>query len=75
MKRGVRQPEPKSGEVDSDVMRVLEVAEYLNYHYGTVYRLVERRAIPAFRVRGALRFRRADVEEWDRGWWRTASGN
>ena len=64
MKRGTKQPEPKSENADSDVMAVLEVGEYLNCHYSTVYRLVQKRAIPAFRLGGSVRFRQAELKEW-----------
>ena len=45
-------------------MTVIEVAEYLNCHYSTVYRLVEKGAIPAFRLGNSVRFRRAYLKEW-----------
>jgi excisionase family DNA binding protein len=46
------------------VMTIAEVAEYLNCHYGTVYRLVRGGELPAFRLGGSWRFLRSDLEQW-----------
>ncbi len=48
----------------SKVMTIAEVADYLNCHYGTVYRLVRGRELPAFRLGGSWRFLRSDLEQW-----------
>lgn len=45
-------------------MTVREVAVYLNVHEKTVYRLAQRRELPAFKVAGAWRFKREDIELW-----------
>jgi excisionase family DNA binding protein len=45
-------------------MTVREVAGYLNVNEKTVYRLAQRRALPGFKVAGAWRFQRADIEAW-----------
>jgi len=45
-------------------MTVREVAAFLNVHEKTVYRLAQRRELPAFKVAGAWRFRRADIDAW-----------
>jgi excisionase family DNA binding protein len=47
-------------------MRIDEVAAYLKVHPTTVYRLLKRKQLPAFRVGTDFRFRRADVDEWIR---------
>lgn len=44
------------------LLKLDDVAELLRVSKTSVYRLVERRAIPFFRVSGLLRFDRADVE-------------
>jgi len=49
---------------DTDVMTVREVAEYLKVKERTIYRLVAKGGIPAFKVGGSWRFRRAEIEEW-----------
>jgi excisionase family DNA binding protein len=46
------------------VMTIAEVADYLNCHYGTVYRLVRGGELPAFRLGGSWRFLRSDLEQW-----------
>lgn len=49
---------------DTDVMTVRDVAEYLKVKERTIYRLVAKGGIPAFKVGGSWRFRRAEIEEW-----------
>ena len=46
------------------VMTVREVAAFLNVHEKTVYRLAQRRELPAFKVAGAWRFKREDIDLW-----------
>jgi excisionase family DNA binding protein len=63
--------EKKPDESDygsSKIMTVAQVAEYLLCHPATLYRLVRRREIPAFRLggRGDWRFRRSEIEQWIR---------
>jgi excisionase family DNA binding protein len=68
MKR--RTPTPKKlpailpAELESDVMTVPEVAQYLNCHTTTINRLLEHRQIPAFRVGADWRFLRSEIEKW-----------
>ncbi len=45
-------------------MTVRDVAAYLNVNEKTVYRLAQRRELPGFKVAGAWRFQRSDLEEW-----------
>ena len=45
-------------------MTVRDVAAYLNVNEKTVYRLAQKRALPAFKVAGAWRFKREDIELW-----------
>jgi excisionase family DNA binding protein len=54
----------RSEGIGSEVMTVDEVAEYLSCHHSTVYRLIGRGELPAFRVGSDFRFLRADLEEW-----------
>lgn len=49
---------------DSPVMSVKEVADYLQVHPSTIYRLLKRGTIPAFRVGSDWRFRKADLDAW-----------
>jgi excisionase family DNA binding protein len=46
------------------VLTVAELAEYLRVHPSTIYRLLKRRQVPAFRVAGDWRFNREQIDEW-----------
>ena len=48
----------------SPAMTVREVAAFLNVHEKTVYRLVQRGELPGFKVAGAWRFQRNDLDGW-----------
>ena len=50
--------------VPEPVLTVKEVAEYLRVTPKTVYQLVKQGALKSFRVGRAVRFRRADVEDF-----------
>jgi len=45
-------------------MTVREVATYLNVNEKTVYRLALKGELPGFKVAGAWRFRRDDIDHW-----------
>jgi len=45
-------------------MTVREVADYLNVDEKTVYRLSKNGRLPGFKVAGAWRFKKEDIEEW-----------
>ena len=45
-------------------MTVREVAAYWNVNEKTVYRLAQRGGLPGFKVAGAWRFQRQDLERW-----------
>jgi excisionase family DNA binding protein len=45
-------------------MTIPEVAKYLKVAERTLYRLAADGKIPAFKVGGAWRFTRADIERW-----------
>jgi len=47
-----------------EIMDITRVAEYLNIHEMTLYDLVRRRKIPAFKVGGQWRFRKELLEKW-----------
>ncbi len=51
-------------KVASDILTILEVANYLKVAERTVYRLAAAKKIPAFRVGGAWRFSRAEIDQW-----------
>ena len=45
-------------------MTVRQVAQSLNVNEKTVYRLVQRGELPGFKVAGAWRFQRDDMDGW-----------
>jgi excisionase family DNA binding protein len=51
---------------DSDILTILEVARYLKVAERTVYRLAAAKKLPAFKVGGAWRFSRSDIDSWIR---------
>ena len=58
-------PSSLSPDAESEVI-VHGVAQYLHCHYSTIYRLVEHRQLPGFRLGGNWRFLRR-ISESDRG--------
>jgi excisionase family DNA binding protein len=54
-------PPPRAA---SEIMTLQQVAEYLACHYSTIFRLLKKHEIPAFRVGSDWRFRRSDIEQW-----------
>jgi len=50
-------------DVESEIMTLREVADYLNCHYVTVYRLIKP-GLPAFRLGSDWRFQRSDLKKW-----------
>lgn len=49
---------------DDKVMTVVEVSEYLHVHPSTIYRLLRKKEIPAFRVGSDWRFNRESIDSW-----------
>ena len=45
-------------------MTVREVATFLNVDEKTIYRLTQKADLPGFKVAGAWRFQRADIQRW-----------
>lgn len=50
--------------MDNEILTIREVAEYLKLAEKTVYRLVAEGKIPGFKVGGAWRSRRAEIDAW-----------
>lgn len=46
------------------ILTIRDVAEYLKVAEKTIYRLVGAKKIPAFKVGGAWRFRKSDIDAW-----------
>jgi excisionase family DNA binding protein len=53
-------------KAESDILTILEVASYLKIAERTVYRLAAAKKLPAFKVGGAWRFSRAEIDSWIR---------
>ena len=66
MKKGKRKETVLSDELQSETMTVREVAQYLNCHFFTVYRLIHQNALPGFRLggRGLWRVLRSEIDQW-----------
>ncbi|HVN88893.1 MAG TPA: helix-turn-helix domain-containing protein [Candidatus Binataceae bacterium] len=50
--------------MDGQVMTLEEVAAYLRVHPSTIYRLLKRHKIPAFKVGSDWRFNVESVDRW-----------
>ena len=48
------------------ILRLEDVAEFLHVHPSTIYRLLKRRQIPAFKVGSDWRFNQDSIERWVR---------
>lgn len=49
---------------EGEILTIREVAHYLKVTERTIYRLSAAKKIPAFKVGGAWRFSRADIDSW-----------
>ena len=50
--------------IQSDVLTIRQLAEYLMVSEKTVYRMLDRNQLPAIRVGAQWRFRRQDIDQW-----------
>ena len=50
--------------MDSDIMTMKEVAEYLKINEKTAYRLASEGKLPGFKVGGSWRFKKSDIDIW-----------
>lgn len=48
----------------TDIMTVREVADYLRLAEKTTYRLAAEGKLPGFKVGGAWRFRKSEIDKW-----------
>lgn len=49
---------------EGEILTIKQVAEYLKVTERTIYRLAAAKKIPAFKVGGTWRFRKADIDGW-----------
>ena len=50
--------------MDEQVMTLEEVADYLRVHPSTIYRLLKKHRIPAFKVGSDWRFNVGAIDQW-----------
>jgi excisionase family DNA binding protein len=50
--------------VEAEILTIAEVAGYLKVAERTVYRLAGAHKIPAFKVGGAWRFSKSEIDRW-----------
>jgi excisionase family DNA binding protein len=50
----------------SALFTVKELADYLNVHPSTIYRMVSDKKIPCFRIGSDWRFSRTEIDDWIR---------
>lgn len=50
--------------MSDDIMTIREVAQFLRLTEKTAYRYALEGVIPGFKVGGAWRFRKSDLEQW-----------
>jgi len=50
--------------LESDVMTIREVADYLKLAEKTAYRLAAEGKIPGFKVGASWRFRKSEIDRW-----------
>ena len=49
---------------EGEILTIRQVADYLKVTERTIYRLAAAKNIPAFKVGGTWRFRKADIDSW-----------
>jgi len=55
---------PPHDAAPSPIMTTAEVAQYLQLHVGTIYKLIRQGQIPAFKIGSDYRFNRETIEKW-----------
>ena len=50
--------------METDILTIPEVADYLRITEKTAYRLASERKLPAFKVGGSWRFRKSEIDAW-----------
>lgn len=50
--------------MDEEILTVKDVANFLKVDEKTIYRLIQDKEIPCFKVRGQWRFKKSTIVEW-----------
>ena len=53
-----------SDNARSSILTIQDVAEYLRVHPSTIYRLLKKKQLPAFKVGRDWRFDREEIDRW-----------
>ena len=56
--------EALGGNPGKEFLSIKEVAQRLNLHEMTIYRLIKSKSLPAFKVGGQWRIRKQFLDEW-----------
>ena len=59
----------------NDIMTLNEVADYMRVHPSTVYRMLKRKELPAFRLGREWRFNRESIDTWRKNLENNGSSN
>ena len=54
----------KPAKLSDEILTVATLAQYLRCHEATIYRLIRRKVIPAFKLGSDWRFLRPAIEQW-----------
>ena len=65
---------PDGSRLAAEILTLPEVATLLKVAEKTVYTMAQKGSLPAFKVGGQWRFRRADLDSWIDGKTRRANG-
>jgi len=58
--------DPPPGYRRAALFTVKELADYLNVHPSTIYRMLADNKLPAFRIGADWRFSRTEIDDWIR---------
>jgi excisionase family DNA binding protein len=61
---GIGRTSMQEQSLSSDFMIINEVSGYLQLKVSTVYKLVEEKKIPHYRIGGQIRFKKSDIDQW-----------
>ncbi|MDD3030563.1 MAG: helix-turn-helix domain-containing protein [Alphaproteobacteria bacterium] len=50
--------------METDIMTIKEVSEYLKLAEKTAYRLAAEGSLPGFKIGGSWRFQKAEIDAW-----------
>jgi len=50
--------------MNDEIMTIKEVAKYLKMNEKTIYNLIKKKEIPAFKVGGNWRFKKSIIDKW-----------